>query len=228
MEKTKVDFDAYTENYNDLLRDQTSFFSSNDQYFAEYKVRAVRSKLKREPKRILEYGCGIGRNVRYLAAEFPFAEIVGTDISHESIDLARSENSHARFEVESSSLELGEFDLVFVAGVFHHIPPSQRAESVQTILNRMRKGGEVFIFEHNPYNPVTRRIVNNCPYDADAVLLRPAELRQRLEAGGFKLLDGSYCLLIPPSLKWLAPIERFFGALPLGGQYWVSAEKCDN
>ncbi len=228
MKKAKVDFDAYANNYNTLLGEQTSFFSKSEQYFAEYKVRAVRAELEREPKRILEYGCGIGRNVRFLKDAFPASEIVGTDISKASIDVARAENPGVRFEVEQPELNVGQFDLVFIAGVFHHIPPAQRGQSVQTIRDRLTEGGMVFVFEHNPYNPVTRRIVNNCPYDADAVLLRPAELKDRLKAGGLKLADSSYCLLVPPSLRWLVPIEKFFGALPLGGQYWVSAEKCNS
>jgi hypothetical protein len=81
------------------------------------------------------------------------------------------------------------------------------------------------VFEHNPYNPITRRIVSTCPYDDAAVLLTPEELRRHLEAEGFKQPHTKYCLFIPPSLSWLTWMERGLGWLPLGGQYFVHFSK---
>ncbi len=42
-----------------------------------------------KPKRILEVGCGTGRNLRALAKAFPDAEITGLDVSGEMLDVAR-------------------------------------------------------------------------------------------------------------------------------------------
>lgn len=217
----KVDFDKYTDNYNELLRDSTKFFSSSDEYFARYKVDLVRQSVQHPVKRILEYGCGIGRNIRYLQQAFPGAEIMGTDISEASLETARSENPGVRFEMEHADLELGKFDLIFVAGVYHHVPPMERGNVSSVLASRLEKSGTVFVFEHNPYNPVTRKIVNNCPYDADAVLLKPAELRSLMRDAGLRDVSQSYCLFIPPRLSPLAPIEKMLGWLPLGGQYYV-------
>jgi hypothetical protein len=33
----------------------------------------------------------------------------------------------------------------------------------------------------------------------------------------------AYCLFIPPKFSRLAPLEKYLGWLPLGGQYWVTA-----
>ena len=88
----------------------------------------------------------------------------------------------------------------------------------------MTSRGKAFVFEHNPYNPVTRRIVNNCPYDADAVLLKPAELRGLFDSAGMKVHSKEYCLFIPPRFAALAGLEKYLGWLPLGGQYWVSGD----
>ena len=30
----------------------------------------------------------------------------------------------------------------------------------------------MFIFEHNPYNPITLKMVANCEFDADAELIK--------------------------------------------------------
>lgn len=222
MSKEKVDFDHYTENYNQLLREGTGFFSSNEEYFARYKVAVVRERTRVPVKRVLEYGCGIGRNIPFLRQAFPGAEVVGTDISVASLKTARIENPGVRFEAEVGNLDLGRFDLIFVAGVFHHIPPADRQDAMRTIANRLSPSGKAFVFEHNPYNPVTRRIVNNCPYDADAVLLRPVELTGLFRSSGMQTDSKEYCLFVPPRFAALASVEKHLGWLPLGGQYWVS------
>lgn len=226
MTNEKVDFDRYTDNYNELLREGTQFFSPNEEYFARYKVDLVRSRASTPVKRILEYGCGIGRNVSFLQSAFPGAEIVGTDISAASLQIARNENPGVLFETEQEGLDLGRFDLVFVAGVFHHIPPDEREYAMRTIHSRMAPDSQAFVFEHNPYNPVTRRIVNNCPYDADAVLLKPRELVGLFQDAGLQPTGKEYCLFIPPSLAALGSLEKHLGWLPLGGQYWVSGRRC--
>ena len=97
---------------------------------------------------------------------------------------------------------------------------------VKTELSKfISPAADLIVFEHNPYNPVTRRIVNNCPYDADAVLLKPRELRQLLTAGGFQVLAQGYCLFIPPAFKSLLWLEPRLEWLPLGGQHWVRAQR---
>ena len=83
----------------------------------------------------------------------------------------------------------------------------------------------MFGFEHNPYNPVTRRIVSNCPYDEDAVLLKPSELRTLLSGAGLSVQRQAYCLFVPPRFGRLAACEAALGWLPLGGQYWIEARR---
>ncbi len=222
----KVDFDEYTKNYNNLLSESTSFFSEDEAYFARYKINIVKQQIKFEPNKILEFGCGIGRNLRFLREAFPDSEIVGSDVSEQSLLIAAKENPGNRFFTEGAEKEGREvFDLIFVAGVFHHISPIQRPAVLQLLLSRIRSGGSILIFEHNPYNPVTRRIVNNCPYDEDAVLLPPHELTSLLENGGFSVQGREFALFFPPKLKLLLPIEKYLGWLPLGGQYWVEAKR---
>src|SRR5688572_2794020 len=165
----KVDFDNYTSNYNTLLQEQTAFFSPNEEYFARYKVDIVRNKVTAPVSRVLEFGCGIGRNITFLQKAFPNAEISGYDISEASLAIAREENPGIAFTADVDTLK-GPYDLIFIAGVFHHVAPPERAGLAQKVLALLASFGNLFVFEHNPYNPITRRIVNNCPYDADAVL----------------------------------------------------------
>jgi len=222
----RVDFDRYIDDYNELLHERTQFFSPQEDYFARYKVDIVAERVSRPVSAVLEYGCGIGRNIPFLQAAFPGAMVTGTDIAVESVARARADHPGAVFAIEGRSADaLGRFDLIFVAGVFHHVPAEQR-QNVATILrDRLAERGDVFVFEHNPYNPVTRRIVNDCPYDADAVLLRPREMARLLAGTGLTVVESGFCLFVPPALGRLVKIERYLRRLPLGGQYWIRARR---
>lgn len=217
----KVDFDDYSDRYDELLHESTKLYAEDSEYFARYKVELVRDRARTPVRRVLEYGCGTGRNIAYLQAAFPEARIVGTDVSAESLRMASAQNPKAEFEVESAGLDIGSFDLIFVASVFHHIPVGERAQAMQALAARLAPGGSIDVFEHNPFNPVTRKIVNDCPFDADAVLLKPAELRGLFKQAGIRLERVSYCLFVPPRLSWLIPLENYLRWLPLGGQYWI-------
>ncbi len=222
----KVDFDAYVDKYNELLRQGTDFFTDDESYFARYKVEIARNLVATPPTRVLEYGCGIGRNIPFLREAFPTAEVVGSDVSAKSLDAARAANPGVHFwtEGERKGEQLG-FDLIFIAGVFHHIPPTERDTVAAIVAQRLNPGGVVVVFEHNPYNPITRKIVSACPYDEGVVLLRAGELRTLLAATGLDLRGQGYTLFFPPKLKALVPFEPMLSWLPLGGQYWVCASR---
>lgn len=226
MSNPKVDFDDYTDNYNSLLRESTSFFTESEAYFARYKVDTLRREVPVGTKRLLEYGCGIGRNIPFLRAAFPQATIIGSDISSASLEIASKENPGVDFFIEQADIDAGKpYEVIFIAGVFHHIPAKERPAVMKTLYQRLAPGGTIVIFEHNPFNPVTRKIVNDCPYDRDAVLLKPSELKTLLEDAGLRVCRSAYCLFVPPSLAALLPLEAKLGWLPLGGQYWAKATR---
>lgn len=222
----KINFDDYTNDYNKMLRQQTEFFTSDETYFAQYKVQIVRDKIIGEPRRVLEFGCGIGVNIPFLRKAFRSAEIMGSDISAISLEMARTESPDIYFWREGDvGAAQGDFDLIFIAGVFHHIPSSERAAVARLLFSRLVPGGLVFVFEHNPYNPITQRVVSNCPYDEGVVLLKPGDLKDILCQGGLKIEVWRFSLFFPPWLKLALPLERYLGWLPLGGQYWILARK---
>jgi SAM-dependent methyltransferase len=222
----RVDFDNFTDNYNQLLNEKTRFFSSNVEYFAWYKVDIVRKQVHAPVSRLLEYGCGIGRNIKFLQQAFPNAVIVGSDISRGSLEIARRDNVGVEFVQEDENMEpVGLFDVILVAGVFHHVPIEQRVAVARSIFKRLSSTGLLFIFEHNPFNPVTRRIVSNCPYDEDVVLLTLIELQNILDQAALSIECKAYCLFVPPNLSVLSWLESKLAWLPLGGQYWVKAKR---
>jgi SAM-dependent methyltransferase len=222
----KVDFDDFAGGYDALLRQQTSFFADDESYFARYKVSTARHVVQRRPKRVLELGCGTGRNIPFLREAFPGSVVMGSDVSEKSLEVARAANPQVHFWKEGESLEeRSGFDLIFVAGVFHHVAPGERSSLATSIAQRLNPDGTALVFEHNPFNPVTRRIVSQCPYDEGVILLRARELRRHLRAAGLRRQRQGYALFFPPTWRPLLSLEKHLSWLPLGGQYWVAADR---
>ena len=89
----------------------------------------------------------------------------------------------------------------------------------------LKPGGLVVIYEHNPYNPVTRYVVNSCPFDENARLSSARAMRRRLNSVGFPKVLVRYRVFFPSALRILRPLERFLIWLPIGAQYYVAARK---
>jgi SAM-dependent methyltransferase len=223
--REKVHFDDYTESYNKILSDQLSFFDSNDEYFSEYKIRILKQFVDISPKKILEYGCGVGRNLKYLQNYFQISKIYGCDISKKSIELARKNHPTMNFFLLGEDSIKEEFDLIFIALVFHHIHQDLHKKTLIEINKMLSENGNLFIFEHNPFNPITRFLVNTCPFDSDAVLITKRSLEKLLRQSGFQVGCGRYTLYFPAFLKKLRVIEPLLGFIPLGGQYFIKALK---
>ncbi len=221
----KVDFDDYADNYESILQDQLKGFSADRGYFSEAKINVMQRLVNTEVTRVLDYGCGIGLNLPYLSNAFPQAKILATDISNKRLSVVGEKYTDAECIKHEQISDLdSSLDLIFVAGVFHHIPPGEREATVAALTKLLKPGGQVFVFEHNPYNPLTRHMVNTCPFDEDAVLIsRAGKVRLLRGAFGLSVSHSSYFLFFPYVVRFAQPFERYLGWLPLGGQYFVRA-----
>ena len=83
------------------------------------------------PKKVLELGCGNGRNAVYMAKQG--CQVDAVDMSSEAIswgkDIAEAENVNINYINESIfnlNIEEQSYDFVYDAGCFHHIPPHRR------------------------------------------------------------------------------------------------------
>lgn len=225
----KVDFDKFAGRYENVLEKQLDFFGEENSYFAEYKVKIVKDSLNSiQPLNILEFGCGIGRNLKFFSKYFPDSSITGSDISAGSIEIAKNENPDLKFfllDGEEEKKNFDKFDLVFISCVFHHIAPVERKQAMNNIFKMMKKNGTAFIFEHNPYNPVTRHIVNTCEWDTDAILLNMKESVKLMEDSGLDVTEKNYTLFFPAMLGFMRPVENLLKKIPMGGQYYVRGIK---
>ena len=81
------------------------------------------------------------------------------------------------------------------------------------------------IYEHNPFNPLTRHAVNTCSFDENAVLLKRVQVAKLFVKAGMEVVMQEYHFLFPAFLKLLRPLEKYLTWLPLGAQHFVVGKK---
>jgi 2-polyprenyl-3-methyl-5-hydroxy-6-metoxy-1,4-benzoquinol methylase len=216
----KAEFDAFASGYQDLVTESVRISGESSDYFAAYKARYLGRILERASVRyVLDYGCGVGSLAKHLHAQLPLERIDGYDPSADSI--RRVEDCLRRQGIYSNSLQaLGtSYDLIVLANVLHHVKPEGRQALLRNIICRLRPNGRLVVFEHNPYNPLTRWAVSRCVFDEDAVLLRRSETQHRLRAAGFDILRRDFIVFFPRFLAALRPMEALLDWCPMGAQY---------
>ena len=220
-----AEFDHYSRTYQEMLDRSIRLSGEGAEYFAELKARYLGHFWKPAfSGRVLDFGCGIGMLSRFLLGYLPNCELHGYDPSRASLDMIPRDLS-ARGTFTSCKEELRcDYDLIVVANVMHHIPPEQRRNIIAGLQKRLRAGGKLVAFEHNPLNPLTRWAVKQCPFDAGAILLWPRELLGYFRSAGLLLPRRDYVTFFPHWLAWLRPFERKLSWCPLGAQYVVVGE----
>jgi SAM-dependent methyltransferase len=226
-------FAEYASHYDESVQAVIGASGESVEYFARLKALLTRDIAgDRGVGHVLDFGCGIGNTTRCLATTFPSAVLTGFDLSRPSIDAARSLSAKRwpalRF-VSSNGFglpfESTRFDLAFASCVFHHIPAEEHIAWASEVHRVLRPGGAFVLFEHNPYNPLTRRVVRDCPFDKGVRLLRPRYAQRVLQAAGFRDGQARYYFFFPRVLRWLRPMERMLRWLPAGGQYFSTGWK---
>jgi ubiquinone/menaquinone biosynthesis C-methylase UbiE len=119
----------------------------------------------------------------------------------------------------------GTFDVVTISAVLHHVPVAERAVVYAELGRVLKPGGRIYVFEHNPRNPLVRYVVARTPIDENAILLDSREVQEGLLGTARYELETDYLMFMPPGLSFLSPIDRALAWLPLGAQYAVAARK---
>jgi len=198
----------------------------NESYFAEYKIALTASHLEsKKVERILDFGCGAGRSLSYIRDYFASAELWGYDLSSKSLEVAAQRMPTAQLFSDWNALPSGHFDLIIAANVFHHIPLKKRVVALKKCYDALNQGGQLFLFEYNPYNPATRWIFEKCPFDVNAEMLSLKETIRLVQQTHFHIVQFGYTLFSPRPLAFLRKLESLLEWLPLGAQYYVQMAK---
>jgi len=222
-------FDRFADSYSGALDEAISLSGESAEYFTHLKIELIREMLGERSLqpglRFLDYGCGTGRAALWIHRMFADSDYIGVDASRQSVLCAceHVKGPRAVFMTleEFAGQHLDRFTVALAAVVFHHIPISERPATVAKIYELLEPGGAFFVFEHNPANPLTRRVVKSCPFDEDAELLQASETVNLLATAGFSRIRTRYYFFFPRMLKMFRSFERYLSWTPLGAQYAV-------
>lgn len=230
--KSTAEFDVFARQYRDLHTDNIKSISGEDSaYFANFKVSLLSRYETSKPLKFLDVGCGDGLTEFFIEQSFPEFMNTGIEVSAKSVKEAQKRNlcrttfilydgMHIPYENET-------FDVVFVAGVLHHVGKQQHLPLMKEIYRVLKNKGRLYLFEHNPWNPLTRYLVRTCIFDKNARLINAITMRNTLRKAGFKQKSLRFIIFFPRKKYWrkLINFEPLLSWLPLGGQYYFRAVK---
>jgi SAM-dependent methyltransferase len=226
----EAEFDKFASEYRALHAANIRLSGEAPEYFAEYKIVDIAGELAAAgaagaPLEVLDFGAGIGYSVPFFARHLPTAKVTCLDVSRQSLAIGESEHGgrakFVHFDGVTLPFESGTFDVAFASCVFHHIPHERHVALLGELRRVLKPAGALFVFEHNPLNPLTRHAVNTCAFDENAHLIGAGEMQRRLRGAGFAEAHVRYRIFFPHFARQLRPLERRLTWLPLGAQYYV-------
>jgi len=146
---------------------------NRDFMYSNYPLIAdeITANLRREKRRMLDLGTGLGSLAREFAKRLPACRLYGIDISGEMLEEARTIN--AREKVSNLTFMLSDincmpfadktFDCIVSFGVLHHLSTVSKAFS--EIRRVLKEGGEVFLYDlrQNPPGEMVTEIADAMP-----------------------------------------------------------------
>jgi ubiquinone/menaquinone biosynthesis C-methylase UbiE len=118
--------------------------------------QALLDRIRCQPRRILDLGCGTGSTTLLLQRQFPTAEVIGLDLSPYMLvvadDKARTAGLPILFQqgnAEQTQFASGSFDLVTASLLFHETPPYVARRILRECFRLLRSGGEALILDGN-------------------------------------------------------------------------------
>lgn len=109
-----------------------------------------------QPRRILDLGCGTGSTTLMLKQAFPWAEVIGLDLSPYMLVRAEHKAKAAGLDIhwlhgnaEHTGFPDASFDLVTASLLFHETPPAVSQSILRESFRLLTVGGEVLILDGN-------------------------------------------------------------------------------
>ena len=226
----KAEFDLIADEYYSQLSKSVQITGESPEYFSEYKIRDLHNFIDINGEKsnyIFDFGCGIGNSIPYMRKYFKESHLICGDVSERSIEIAKQRfpgNETYNLIDEKIHLSNQSQDIVFTACVFHHIDENDHVFWLNELRRITKNGGIITIFEHNPYNPLTLKVVKDCPFDVNAKLISSKNLIEKVEKAGWTFIKLDYKLFFPAFLKYFRRYESKLANIPIGGQYMLIAK----
>jgi 2-polyprenyl-6-hydroxyphenyl methylase/3-demethylubiquinone-9 3-methyltransferase len=168
----------------------------------------------KEPRRLLDIGCGAGFLANGIAREWKNSglagEIIGVDLSEESLSVARARDAtgsvrYLKMSADALEFEDQSFDVVFAMDFLEHVEKPERV--VREVARLLKPGGKFFFhtFNRNPLSTLivikgVEWFVKNTPDEMHVshLFIKPAELKKYCQQSGLCVVE----------LRGVAP--RFF------------------
>ena len=225
-------YDAHRDRYASDLDRAVRFSGKAHQFFTRRKAEELLALVERHlgPPRdqaVLDVGSGIGLTDELLAGRF--GSLTGVDVSPGVLERAAARNPSVPYEqYDGDRLPYadGVFDVVFAVCVVQVLPQAQRPPFVAELARVTRGGGLVAVFEHNPYNPLTRLAVRRFSLGHDAKMLAARELVRLFRSAALAVVQRAHVVLLPSDARAARAVEQALARLPLGAQYVVAGRRC--
>ncbi|MEH7225591.1 methyltransferase domain-containing protein [Bacillus sp. JJ1566] len=156
MGKTILNYDDLLEMLDDFLREPKgfweNFYEDRTKEIPFFKITGPDENLVEyfnnglAPKRVLELGCGPGRNAIYMAKKG--CEVDAIDIAENAIEWgkerAKVEGVHIKFHCTSLfdyEFETQSYDFIYDCGLFHHLAPHRRLTYIEILKRALKTDG---------------------------------------------------------------------------------------
>ena len=145
MKENKYDNDSFFMKYSQMERSQNGLDSAGEWSELQKILPSFYQKI------VLDLGCGYGWHCKY-AVDNGAKYVLGTDISHKMLDVAKQKNKNERIEYQCIAMEdlifpTQTFDIIISSLALHYIKDYDVL--VKNIFNWLKKDGEfIFSIEH--------------------------------------------------------------------------------
>jgi SAM-dependent methyltransferase len=140
LEESHIDWDSF---YSNRGKSVPFFVNAPDENLVQYFEQK-----QLQPGRVLELGCGPGRNAIYMAEKG--CKVDAVELSKEAIEWGKERAAKKNVTVNficrnifELDIEEGSYDIVYDSGCFHHIPPHRRISYIN-LLNKALKPNDFF------------------------------------------------------------------------------------
>jgi len=156
LEKAILNYENLQEMLDGFLREPKEFW---DDFYTDrtkeipfFKIKAPDENLVEyfnnglAPKRVLEIGCGPGRNAVYMAKEG--CEVDALDLSTNAIEWAKETAREEGVNIDFHCISLFDFkfqphsyDFIYDCGLFHHLAPHRRLTYIEMLKKALKRDG---------------------------------------------------------------------------------------